>query len=144
MQLFLSVRRMLRFHSEVSHFVLIYPVSKCFWFVFIRELKVCFCFVFVLVPVKEIIRSSKKTRKQTLQKCSMKIKPQCHLPCTMKEVWNLGIKRESWDFRSPGLCCQSLTASLQGHLGLPNQKTKPFVLCDLNFTQSIRRFCDGI
>lgn len=44
-----------------------------------------------------------------------------------KKVYILGIDRETWDFRSPGLCCQNLTASLHDHIRLPNQKTKPFV-----------------
>jgi len=76
-----------------------------------------------------------------LLKWSIKIKPGCHLPCTMKRVWSLGIERETWE---PRLCCQYLTASLQGHPELPNQKTKPFVPCDLNFVKSTKWFHDGV
>lgn len=80
---------------------------------------------------------------EILSKCSIKMRPRCHLPCTMKRVWSLGIKRETWDFRSPDFCCQYLTASL-GRPALPNQKTKPFVPCGLNFVKSTKWFHDGV
>lgn len=155
MQLFLSVRRTLRFHLETSHFVLIYPVTKCIWFVFIRELKVwllLIClFLFICLLLSGVwggsnnISSLVKTQEsKILLRCSIKIKLRCHQPWTMKRAWSLGTKRETRDFRSLGLCCQYLTASLLGHPELPRQKTKPFVLCGLNFVQSIKWFHDGV
>lgn len=86
----------------------------------------------------------KTQESKILLRCSIKIKLRCHQPWTMKRAWSLGSKRETRDCRSPGLCCQYLTASLPGHPELPHQKTKPFVLCGLNFVQPIKWFHDGV
>lgn len=100
MQLFLSVARTLWFHSEMSHFVLIYPVSKWIRFVFIRELKVCFVLFLFLFQGRNLSDLVRIRRNKILLELSIKIKPTCHLPCTMKRVWSLGIKRDL-EFQKP-------------------------------------------
>lgn len=130
------------FHSEMSHFVLIYAVSKCIWFVFIREFKVSFG-GFVFVTVKRTIRSGKNKRNRRFIKMLNKDKAKMS-PAMYNEEGLESWLRGNLGFQKLRLVLSVCDSIFTRPSCAAKPETKPFVPCDLHFVKSTKWFHDGI